>query len=59
MIRKGDKQIFQKLIRVTEPVKETALVDGEAKSLVKYDDRGVLFQMPTNILFVLNEKENN
>lgn len=47
---------FSELIRVTEPVKETALVDGEAKSLVKYDDRGVLFQMPTNILFVLNEK---
>lgn len=47
---------FSELIRVAEPIKETAEVDGEAKALVRYDDRGILFQMPTNILFVLNEK---
>lgn len=40
---------FSDLVTVTEPV--TSLAD-----VVKFDDRGSIYTMPSNILFMLNEK---
>ena len=41
---------FSELISVKKPVK------NDAEDAVKYDDRSVLFDMPKDILFMLNEK---
>lgn len=46
---------FSELISIAEPAKEGATY-GDNTPYIKYDERGVLYNMPSNILFILNEK---